>query len=68
MARDGDAANAQALIDTAPADCYLRLRVRGQIAADSHKWPAAERWFSEATRQVPSLPFAFSDWGQERAA
>lgn len=66
MAKDGDAANAQMLIDTTPTDCYLCLRVRGLIATARNDWPAAERWFSEAARQVPSLPFAFSDWGKER--
>lgn len=68
MAKVGDAAGSVALIETTPADCYLCLRVRGQIAAQAHDWPAAERWFAEATRQAPSMPFAFADWGAERLA
>jgi tetratricopeptide (TPR) repeat protein len=44
----------------------LSLRVRGQIVTVKHDWPTAERWFKEATRQAPSLPFAFTDWGVER--
>jgi tetratricopeptide (TPR) repeat protein len=68
MAKGGDAAGAQNAIESTPADCYLCLRVRGQIAAQTHAWPAAERWFGEATRQNPSLPFAFVDWGMERLA
>lgn len=67
-ARDGDVAGAETLIETTAADCYLCLRVRGQIATEKHDWPTAERWFAEATRQAPSLPFAFTDWGVERLA
>ena len=66
MAKEGDVASAETLIEKTPADCYLCLRVRGQIATEKHDWPTAERWFDEATRQAPSLPFAFSDWGGER--
>jgi tetratricopeptide (TPR) repeat protein len=66
MAKEGDVASAEALIETTPADCYLCLRVRGQIATARHDWPTAERWFNEAARQAPSLPFAFTDWGVER--
>jgi len=54
LARTGDVAGAQALIS----------RVRGQVAAAAHDWPGAERWFAEAMRQGPSLPFAYADWGQ----
>jgi hypothetical protein len=66
MAKGGDAASAETLIETKPADCYLCLRVRGQIATERHDWPTAERWFKGATRQAPSLPFAFTEWGVER--
>jgi tetratricopeptide (TPR) repeat protein len=66
MAKGGDTASAATLIETTPTDCYLCLRVRGQIATQRHDWPAAERWFGEATREGPSLPFAFTEWGLER--
>jgi tetratricopeptide (TPR) repeat protein len=66
MAKSGDTASAEALIATTPLDCYLCVRVRGQIAALKHDWPSAEGWFSEAVRQAPSLPFAFSEWGEMR--
>jgi tetratricopeptide (TPR) repeat protein len=66
MARSGDTASAQALIATTPLDCYLCVRVRGQIAAIKHDWPSAEQWFSEAIRQAPSLPFAFYELGEMR--
>ena len=68
MAEAGDAAGAESAIEGTPADCYLCLRVRGQIAAQMRDWPAAERWFGEATRQNPSLPYAFAEWGKERLA
>ncbi len=63
LAKLGDAAGAQALIAATPLDCYLCVRMRGQIAATAHEWPAAQRWFAEAVRQGPSLPFAETDWG-----
>jgi tetratricopeptide (TPR) repeat protein len=66
QARTGDLAGAQALIGRTPGDCYLCLRVRGQIAARAGDWPAAERWFAEAVRQGPSLPFAELEWAHAR--
>ena len=66
LARTGDVAAADLLIQRTPPDCYLCLRVRGQIAAVAHNWPLAERWFAEAVRQAPSSPFAYSDWGRMR--
>jgi tetratricopeptide (TPR) repeat protein len=63
-ARAGDLEAAQKLIDATPTDCYGCLRARGQIAALKKDWPAAERWFSEAAKQGPSLPFANTEWGQ----
>jgi tetratricopeptide (TPR) repeat protein len=68
MARAGDLAGAEALISTTPLDCYLCVRVRGQVSAIKRDWPTAERWYSEAVRQAPSLPFAFSEWGDMRLA
>ena len=63
-ARLGDVAGAQALIGTTPADCYDCLLVRGEIATLTKDWSTAERWFSEAARQAPSIPFAFNNWGE----
>jgi tetratricopeptide (TPR) repeat protein len=65
-AKTGDAAGAEALISATPLDCYLCVRIRAQIAAMQHDWPTAERWFAEAVRQAPSLPFAYSEWGDMR--
>ena len=66
MARSGDVVGAETQISTTPLDCYLCVRVRGQVSAIKRDWPAAERWYSEAVRQAPSLPFAFFEWGEMR--
>lgn len=66
MAKSGDVTSAATLIETTSADCYLCIRVRAQIAAEKNDWPAAERWFGEATHLAPSLPFAFAEWGRAR--
>jgi tetratricopeptide (TPR) repeat protein len=64
MAKLGDLEGARAVIETTPLDCYACVRTRGRIEAAAHDWPTAERWFAEAVRQGPSLPFAYLDWGQ----
>jgi tetratricopeptide (TPR) repeat protein len=67
-ARSGDLAGARALIERTPKDCYLCVTVRGRIAALEGKPREADRWFAEAVRQAPRLPFAYSAWGEARAA
>jgi tetratricopeptide (TPR) repeat protein len=67
-AMNGDLAGAKALIATTPLDCDTCLRMRGRIATAERDFPAAERWFGQATRQAPSIPFAYVDWGAERLA
>jgi tetratricopeptide (TPR) repeat protein len=64
MARSGDIAGAETRVATTPLDCYLCVRARGQIAAIRGDWAKAEHWYAEAVRQGPSLPFAFSEWGE----
>ena len=64
LARTGDGAGAAALIRTTPLDCYLCLRLRGQIAALAGDGAAADRWFAAAVNQAPSLPFAYANWGE----
>jgi tetratricopeptide (TPR) repeat protein len=66
MAHTDDVAGAQALVGKTPLDCYPCLRVRGRVAAQARDWPAAERWFGEATRQAPSVPLAYAEWGRMR--
>jgi tetratricopeptide (TPR) repeat protein len=60
----GRFADAQALLQASPGDCYGCLRARGLIAALEGDWPAVDRWYAEAASQGPSLPFAHTDWGQ----
>ncbi|HEX4096677.1 MAG TPA: hypothetical protein VHX64_08105, partial [Caulobacteraceae bacterium] len=62
--RIGDLAGAQTAIGPTPMDCYPCLGERGRIAAAARDWPGAQRWFAEAVRQGPSLPFAYADWAQ----
>ena len=64
LAHTGDIAGADALIQTTPADCYLCLRVRGRIAAQARDWAGADRWFAEAVRQGPDMPYAYSEWSE----
>ncbi|MDP8915879.1 MAG: tetratricopeptide repeat protein, partial [Pseudomonadota bacterium] len=68
LARTGRLEEAEATAARTRLDCYPCLRVRGEIATLRRDWPAAERWFAEAARQGPSLPFAFSEWGEARLA
>jgi hypothetical protein len=62
-ARFGDLPAAAELIATTPADCYLCVRARSQIAVMAGDRAQAERWFTEAIRQGPGLPQAFVDRG-----
>ena len=59
--RFGRGAGAQ--IAKTPLDCYLCLRVRGQIAALQKNWNGAAYWFARAVTLAPSIPFAYTDWG-----
>jgi len=68
MAKAGEVAAAETLVSATPVDCYLCLRVRGRVAAIKRDWPLAERWYADAVRQGPSLPFALSEWGETRLA
>ena len=64
--RIGDLAGAEVAITPTPLDCYPCLLERGRIAAAAHDWVGSERWFAEAVRQGPSLPFAYADWAEMR--
>lgn len=68
LARTGDLTGARAAISTTPMDCDFCLRVRGTVedlAGDAH---ASDRAFRAVTRRAPSLPFAFSEWGEAKLA
>jgi tetratricopeptide (TPR) repeat protein len=62
-AKTGDLNAAKRKIGKTPLDCYLCLRVRGQIAATEKKWSDADSWFARATGLAPSIPFAYAEWG-----
>ena len=68
LARSGDSAGAQRLIATTPLGCYRCVVGRGVVAALAGDARASERWFADAVRQGPSLPFAHADWGRARLA
>lgn len=63
-ARAGDLAGSQALIATTPTDCYRCVRERARIAEIAGDRRTADRWFAEAIRQAPSLPFAYAERGE----
>jgi hypothetical protein len=63
LAALGRAADAERVANKTPLDCDLCLRARALAAASARDWPAADRWFAEATSAAPSLPFTYTDWG-----
>ena len=63
-AKLGDLAGAHALIDRTPGDCYLCVRTRGKIDAVQKNWGGAAYWYADAVKQAPSIPFAYSEWGE----
>ena len=62
----GRGAEAQALAAATPRDCYVCVRARAKAAAAAGDARAADRWFTEAARQAPSLPTAHTEWAQAR--
>lgn len=68
LVRTGRAAEAAALIASTPLDCVPCLRARADVAERTGDRVAADRWFAEAVRQAPSIPFAYGEWGRARLA
>ncbi len=64
MARNGDIAGAETLIDKTQIDCDRCVITRGTIAAIARNWTAADRWFALVSARTPSLPFADEAWGE----
>ncbi len=62
--RLGQTEAAQTLIAATPPDAYDAVRERGRVAAALGDATGADRWFAEAVRQAPSLPFAYRDWAE----
>ena len=67
-ARLGNFPRAHELIDGSALDCYLCMRVRGNVATLEKSWSAAEHWYVQATNLTPSIPFAYLEWARMRAA
>jgi tetratricopeptide (TPR) repeat protein len=65
LARSGDLAGAEATIGPTPLDCYGCLRARALIAASAKQPQRADDWFSRAVKAAPSIPFAYTEWGQD---
>ncbi len=63
QAKTGDWKAARATIDKTPLDCYLCLRMRGQLAGMEKDWNGSQHWFARAVSFAPSIPFAYFDWG-----
>ncbi len=68
VARTGDTARAARVIAATRVDCYACVIARGVIAEQAGDRTTADRWFAEAVRQAPSLPFAHEEWGRAKLA
>jgi tetratricopeptide (TPR) repeat protein len=64
QAQLGNLAAAHALVDKTPVDCYLCVRMRGNIDALQKNWSGAGYWFARTAARAPSIPFAYADWGR----
>ncbi len=68
LALSRDTARAKTVIAQTPTDCYYCVITRGLVAEASGDRAGADRWFVEAIRQGPSLPFALQERGRARLA
>ncbi|WGM30051.1 hypothetical protein [Brevundimonas sp. NIBR11] len=68
MARTGDTERAARVIAATRTDCYQCVIARAVIAEEAGDRARADRWFAEAVRQSPSLPFAHAEWGRVKLA
>jgi tetratricopeptide (TPR) repeat protein len=68
LSKTGDVAAAQTLIGQSPLDCYACLRIRARVSEGAGDRAGADRWFAEAVRQGPSLPYAHQEWGLVKLA
>ena len=64
QAKQGDIIAAEARIAGTPSDCYVCLRTRARIAESKGDRAGADLWFSRAVQTAPSIPLAYSEWGQ----
>ena len=68
LTRVGRLADARALSERLPADCYSCLAARGAIANASGDVAQSDRWFAAAVRLYPKGERALLAWGRERLA
>jgi len=68
LARVRDVERAALVIAGTPTNCYRCVIARGVVAEASGDRATADRWFAEAVRQAPSLPFAHEEWGRAKLA
>jgi tetratricopeptide (TPR) repeat protein len=64
LARTADFRGAWNAIGGTPLDCYQCNRARAVIDVAERKWAAAAWWFARTVKLAPSIPFAYSDWGE----
>jgi tetratricopeptide (TPR) repeat protein len=62
-AKLGQMAKADAILKTLPDDCDICVRMKGRIAAMSHRYAEAARDFAIVAARSPDIPFAYADWG-----
>lgn len=60
----GRAAEAKAVADTLPKDCYACVIAKGDAASAVGDARASDFWFGHAVRLAPSLPTAQQRWGE----
>ena len=63
-AKLGHIAEAEARIADTPGDCYQCLRARARIAAANGEPARTDWWFGRAVKSNPTIPLAYSEWGQ----
>jgi tetratricopeptide (TPR) repeat protein len=60
----GDFASAEAAIAATPPNCYDCLIARARIAELNGEHDRADFWFARAVHDAPTIPFAYSNWGE----
>jgi tetratricopeptide (TPR) repeat protein len=68
LARMGRYGETDLLLKEIPANSYDGWRARGRVAMLRRDFEAGEQAFSEAVRKAPTIPRAYSDWGDLLAA
>jgi tetratricopeptide (TPR) repeat protein len=62
LAKQGRVAEARAMVESTPLDCYQCVISRASVAATAGDARAADGWFARAKGSGPSLPDADSAW------